>query len=332
LDLAIGIGSELSPVPGIGLGVEVVETINNIESELNESPTHATFNPKTVGSKSKFFVWLTSDKAIENWAKPKTNILYEFATLADETVRRRDLSPIHWPVCNKTEQPKETVKRSEQPKETIKRSTTESAATTQTLSSDGTFIDDFEAGSLDNSWKQPNKKSVSTGRDGFEIQSEIAPQGNFALRGLHEKYDKYSAIERSDFTIDRDNSDLRLYVKLGPVLNASERANKISFLDQHKPLIIVDQKDRSDETRGARIGNGNSRDSILKSTTLIEFESITFSENKIQEVIVGGETIATDVGFLNEGSAISSMRVYQGHFGQESNMIVDGVWFRVPPE
>lgn len=199
-----------------------------------------------------------------------------------------------------------------------------------TQNAKGTFIDDFEAESLDDAWRQFNNKNGFTGRGGFEIQSAISPQGDYALRGIHEKYEKYSGIVRDDFTIDRDNSNLRLYVKLGPVLSGSERANRVHFLGQENPLIKIDQKDRPGEKDGAHIGNGNSENSIMESTTQVEFKIIKFSENKIDEIVVGGNTVATNVDFLNEGSEISSIKIYQGHFAQSSDVIVDGIWFDMP--
>lgn len=103
-EIAIGVASELSPVPGPGLAVTLFEVITDVTSEMNRAPDHVTFEPTVDGTQIRYVVWLKSEDTVDNWAQPKTNIWYEFATMDDETVRRQDLSPLHWPACGNTNQ------------------------------------------------------------------------------------------------------------------------------------------------------------------------------------------------------------------------------------
>ena len=119
-------------------------------------------------------------------------------------------------------------------------------------------------------------------------------------------------------------------MKLGPVQSGSERANKIYFTDGEQALIVIDQKDRPGEANGARIGNGNAPNTVMDSVTPVEFRDIRFTDNRIGEVVVGGNTVATDMAFLNEGDEISAVRIFQGHFAQPADIVVDGITYESP--
>lgn len=187
-----------------------------------------------------------------------------------------------------------------------------------------TVIDDFEGGGLDSAWHQ--FADARWGQAGFEVQSETAPEGQYALRGINDRYgEHYSGIQRDDFVVDQDGSTLRLHVKLGEVMTGSERANKVFFTSDSAPLIIVDQKDRPGDQAGARIGNRNFGTVLMNTVRELEFRDISFSENAIGEVVVDGESVGTDVPFLNPGDEISAIKVYQGHFFQPTDIVVDRI-------
>lgn len=193
-----------------------------------------------------------------------------------------------------------------------------------------TIVDDFEAGFLSEAWHPPRNDSPPQSREAFEVQSAVSGEGKYALRGSHDGFSKYSVIQRDDFTVDEDGSDLRVYVKLGRVLSGSERANRIHFSGGSGHLVAIDQKDRPGSTDEALVGNGNTPDSTLDSLTLVELRDISFSDGAVGEVVVGGDAVATDAGFLNSGSEISSVEVYQGHFGQPDDVVVDGISYDRP--
>lgn len=195
-----------------------------------------------------------------------------------------------------------------------------------------TVIDNFETGIIEDQWVQGERGSVSSGREGFYVQSDIAPQGDYALRGRQGEYTEHSAIKRDDFTIDRDGTNLQLSVRLGPVLTGSERANIVWFKNERgRPIIDIDQKDRGDYN-SATIGNGSTPNSVMESITQVELQNIRFSDNMIGEVIVGGNTVATNLDFKygREASAISAVEVYQSHFGVTTDIIVDNISFEIP--
>lgn len=213
----------------------------------------------------------------------------------------------------------------------ISPSETDPSGTAETVAEGPTtIIDDFETGELDSAWQTHSESSaVLTGREGFTVQSSQAPEGNYSLRGLYggpdNQLDEYSAIIRDDFIIDQDDIDIYLYVKVGPVLSGAERANKIHFRGPETPLIRIDQKERPGDTSGAHIGNGNSPNTVLDSIQLVEFRSINFSGGEIEELVVGGETVATNMELLGDGNSITSIIIYQGHFGHSADVVVDGI-------
>lgn len=218
---------------------------------------------------------------------------------------------------------------------------TEDSTPTEEADSDGTptdtevttvrgIVDDFESGALSRAWHEIENKPAPQDREAFEVQSAVTGEGRFALRGKHDAYSKYSGIERDDFRIDRDGSSIRLYVKLGRVLTGSERANRIKFMDGSDKVLSVDQKDRPGTTDKAKVGNGNTPNSVMDSVTFVEFRNIKFSEDEVGEVVVDGTTVGTNMGFLNSGSRITAMKVYQGHFGQPDDIIVDGITYEMP--
>jgi len=196
-------------------------------------------------------------------------------------------------------------------------------------------IDDFESGSLDAEWTN----EVGTfgtgsdgGRDAYHVQSEIVPEGQYALRGNKELYsDGTSSIMRSDFSLSQNGATLQLFARLGPVLNGSERANKIEFLSRDGPnseyntIMIVDQKDRPN-SEGARIGNGNTPDSNLDSVRRIDFQGINFSDGEVENILIDGSVVATNINFLNECSNVSAVSIKQGHYAQPSDVIVDSIY------
>lgn len=190
--------------------------------------------------------------------------------------------------------------------------------------SDDSVIDDFEGGNLDSAWH--SFSGVRYGQEGFEVQSETAPEGKYALRGINDQFaEQYSGIQRDDFMIDQEGSTLQLHVKLGEYMDGAERANKIFFTDGESPLIILDQKERPGVPQGARIGNRNFDTVLMHTVKKFEFRNISFDDNTIGEVVVDGETIGTDIAFLNSGEAISAIKIFQGHYFQPSDILVDGI-------
>lgn len=198
--------------------------------------------------------------------------------------------------------------------------------TTTTTTRAGFLIDDFESGRLNVAWHQVS--GTPTGLGGFAVAPSATPNGSYVLTGDNEAYEKYSAIQRDDFTITQDGITVELYVRLGRVLAGSERANRVFFMDGDTPLVVLDQKDRPGSTSAARIGNRNTPNSILDTLTAVELSDIRFNDNRIGRVRVGGNTVASDVPFLNSGSRISAIRVYQGHFAQPDDVIVDAIRVR----
>ena len=210
-----------------------------------------------------------------------------------------------------------------------------SAETRASLS--GTHVDDFEGGEFADAWRNgidtSNYRSgTDGGRRAFSVQSVPSSHSGYALQGDRDLAgDGTSSILRDDFAITQDGASIQLIVKLGQVIDGSERANQIEFIELaddvergYNPLIMLDQKDRP-RSAGARIGNGNTANSVMESLRRVELIGIDFSNNRVAEVRVGGETVGTELDFLNEGSEVSAIRIKQGHYGQPSDILVDAI-------
>jgi|APHM01.1.fsa_nt_gi hypothetical protein len=214
-----------------------------------------------------------------------------------------------------------------------------SAGTPQT----DTTVFDFEDGNLDRAWRNEidistNRSGIDGGRRAYTVQSNNAPEGDYALRGDPSLAgDGTSSILRDDFPpISADGATVSLYVKLGPVQSGGERANQVEFLERgqedsgkrngYHPVIVLDHKDRGNVSR-TLISNPELPNTDLSSVKLVQFQNIDFSTNLIGSVRVGGEEVATSLSLFQDASEISAVRVKQGHFGQPANIVVDEISF-----
>jgi hypothetical protein len=197
------------------------------------------------------------------------------------------------------------------------------------------IIDDFESESLEEAWvdqvppgggQDEGRSGMDGGRSAFNIQSEIAPEGESAVEGTRDMYnDGTSTIRRSDFSINQEGSSLQLYAKTGPLQNGGERANKILLEpeDDGQRIIVIDQKNRPDPT-------GRVISEKLSSIQKIELNNISFQNQSVGEVIIDGEVVENNLRFLSDEdvTSIESISINQGHFGQSANIVVDRISYQ----
>lgn len=262
-------------------------------------------------------------------------------TDGDGVINSEDYAPRDASV-QRAEQVQEVDSTATAPEQQTPNETPTEQPPTETPQAD-TTVWDFESGDLDEAWRNEidtstYRSGIDGGRKAYTVQSETAPEGDYALRGDQALgRDGTSTILRDDFTtISTDGATVSLYVKLGPVLSGAERANQVEFLkhDEEKadgklngyqPVIILDQKDRPGKTSKARIGNRNTPNSDLSSVKLVKIQDINFSNNEVGSVRVAGEEVATSLAFLRDASEICAVRVKQGHFAQPANIVVDKI-------
>lgn len=196
-------------------------------------------------------------------------------------------------------------------------------------------IDNFESESLEEAWvdqvppgggQDAGRSGMDGGRSAFNIQSEIAPEGESAVEGTRDMYDDgTSTIRRSDFNINQEGSSFQLYAKTGPLQNAGERANKIRLEpeDDSQRVIVIDQKNRPNPT-------GRVISEKLSSIQKVELNDISFQNQSVGEVTINGEVVDTDLEFLSDEdiTSIESISINQGHFGQSANIVVDGISYQ----
>jgi hypothetical protein len=223
------------------------------------------------------------------------------------------------------------------PRPAVSQSTTESndADVTETV------IDDFETGELSEEWQNPDGEQSfdqvngAHGRESFTVQSEIAPQGEYALMG---EADATSEVDDSqlilqDLSITTDGTSLRFYLKLGSLLTDYEQANIFAITNQNGEAILrFDQKNREAARDEGTFPDAYIWSETLSEVSLVEINNINFSSNEIGEIRIDGETYATDVAFITESSGIQVLGLHQGHYRNSENMVVDGISYFTPTE
>lgn len=191
-------------------------------------------------------------------------------------------------------------------------------------------VDDFELGELEDAWEVgvSGSNTPSNPAATFDVQSSAAPEGQYALLGRADAFGYGSStLTRSDFLIDEDGASIRLYLRIGDRLSGAEQANRVFF---HSPeaddrvVFLFDQKTTRDDYDGRIV------DERLRSIQPVEVNGINFTENRIEEVRIGGETVSSDVPFQSRATSITGVEIRQGHFGQPSNVLVDDLRFEEP--
>jgi hypothetical protein len=199
---------------------------------------------------------------------------------------------------------------------------------TLTVESQAKIIDDFESGNLESEWIGVDR----AGRDGFSVQSDPAPKGNYALQGVSSSSES-TAIARSDFTVDTNGASIQFYAKLGPVLTGYERANKLQLMvgpqnsdnDKREEIIMFDQKDRSRAPGNYTPPEGQITSDELRNVSKVEVNNIRFSENIIGEIRINDQIYAENIEFIADHSKISTVRVVNGEYNNNTNIIVDDI-------
>lgn len=193
-----------------------------------------------------------------------------------------------------------------------------------------TVIDDFEGGALAADWEVGVSGNVTPAApaETFEVQSDVSPQGTYALRGSAGTFSNGSStVTRSDVTIDQDGTDVELYLRIGELLDDAEQANQVRFISpeaEDGTVVLFDQKtSRSDYT-------GRVVDDRLGQVQRVALNGIDFSANRVEEVRIGGQQVQTDLQFQTPASSITAVRVRQGHFRQPSDVLVDRIRFAPP--
>jgi hypothetical protein len=189
-------------------------------------------------------------------------------------------------------------------------------------------IDDFESGNLDTQWSDEfdsSRGGSDGGRSTFTVQSSTVAEGNYALRGDREAFSAGgSSVTRDDFTINQGDVTIELYVKIGEILDGSERGNKVHFgNDDNTNIIQIAQKSPNlyDSTTGyiAR--------EELSSVELLELRNVSFQNQEVGEVAIADEIIETNLEFNSdtEVDSIEHIKVEQGHYSQPNDIVVDRI-------
>ena len=198
---------------------------------------------------------------------------------------------------------------------------------------DGKFIlDDFEEGVLSSAWQKPDKNAPA-GRAAFTIQSDTAPEGNYALVGKNDEFNNDSSeIIRSDFEIKESGSEIQLYARLGSLLTGWEQANRIILQNEGgEKLLKIDQKDReNDPNTGREYPEGDIWSEDLETVQRIRIGDIDFDNNQFGYIMIDGERYGSNIDFISESSSIQSMRIAQGHFRNSHDVLVDSISFQCP--
>jgi hypothetical protein len=106
------------------------------------------------------------------------------------------------------------------------------------------------------------------------------------------------------------------------VLSGSAAANDFNIKNgDGNAVLLMRQKEDSRESRIVS--------ERLASTQLVELNNISFSENEVGEVIIGGEVHAENVGFGNNSSEISEVTVDNGSFSNPDRILVDDISYSV---
>lgn len=187
-----------------------------------------------------------------------------------------------------------------------------------------TVVDDFESGGL-SGWRSEFDTSESRtgedgGLDGYEVQSEISPEGSYAVRGKKGLYgDGTSTILRDDFRLETEGASIRFYAKLGEILDGYERDNRITFYtsDLENRVVIFRNKTKSWENLVVS--------ERLRSVQPIEIVDISFETSTVGEVRIGGEPVATELGFPEAVEDVGAIRLDQGHYQQPTDLVVDSI-------
>lgn len=204
--------------------------------------------------------------------------------------------------------------------------TAEPTGTQPETVSPSTVIDDFESGELATAWQSEfDTSKTRTGGDGgrsaYQVQSQVAPQGAYALRGDRTLYDDgTSTILRDDFRITQEGTTIRLSVKLGEILDGWERDNRVQFLtgDFEKSVVRLRNK-RKEEWDNLVVSEK------LRTVERVELRNISFENSVVGEVTIGGETVVSELPFDDDIDDIGAIQLRQGHYEQPTDLIVDDI-------
>jgi hypothetical protein len=205
--------------------------------------------------------------------------------------------------------------------------------TTSTQPTTGKVIDNFETGSLEDTWRSEfdtstHRTGQDGGRDTFSVQSQNVAEGAYSLRGDAAKYgDGTSTILRDDFTVDSNGASISFYLKLGPVYTGSERANVVRLLtgDINKQEYTIQFRGKYGPSYPGYVSSEK-----LQTIQPVRVKNIRFDQNRIEEVTIGGETIEEDIQFQTDTSSIGGIRLLQGHYAQDTDLIIDDITIHTP--